>query len=138
VHTAFGSPKYVDPAAFQASVSQQFEAAAAEGRLLGPITDGYRVAYSSRKFSIAVVYDESDGRVETYVDARIGSRHPHASLSCLYVEARLGPAQRIRQIARTRHSLERALGTQAAGLHELLPLLMGPGRDSLLASCVGR
>ncbi len=65
---AFGSPKYVDPAAFQASVSEHFGPVAAEGRLVGPIADGYRVAYSSRRFSIAVAYDESDGRVETHVD----------------------------------------------------------------------
>src|SRR5260370_242748 len=73
---AFGSPKYIDPAAFQTSVSQHFGAVAAEGRLFGPIADGYRVAYSSRKFSIAIAYDESDGRVETYVDARVGNQHP--------------------------------------------------------------
>ena len=138
VPKAFGSPKYIDPVAFQARVSAHFGAVAAEGRLVGPLADGYTVGYSSRKFSIAVAYDESDGRVETYVDAPVGNQHLRASLSCLYVEARLGPAQRIRQIARTRHSLERSLGTQAAGLHELIPLLTGPSRQSLLLSCVGR
>lgn len=135
---AFSSPKYIDPARFLAVVSGAFGPPAAEGRLVGPLADRHRVAYTSRRFSIGVVYDEMDGRVETFVETRHGNRQLRASLSCLYVEAGLGPAQRIHQIARTQHSLERAVSTQASALHELLPILTGPSRGSLLTKCVGR
>jgi hypothetical protein len=89
--------------------------------------DESRVAFSSADFGIEVLYDEREGYVTTLIDAFVGDRNPRASLSCLYVEAGLGHAQDVRETARTKHSLDVALGSQAAALRKLLPALLEPG-----------
>ena len=135
---AFESPKYFASSSFVNQVLKEFGPVAAEGRLVGPITENYRVIYTSRKFSIEVVYDDSDGRVVTVVGTVVRGRHVRASLSCLYVEARLGAAQEVREIARSRHSLVQALGSQATAIRDLIAVLLGPGRESVMLACRGR
>ncbi len=98
----------------------------------------YRLVYSLWAFSVEVLYDESEGRVVTMIDSTVESRHPRAELSCLYVEAKLGPAQHVRQIGRTSHSLKAALASQAAAMQALLPILDGPAGATLLLRCRGR
>jgi hypothetical protein len=96
------------------------------------------LVYATPAFSVEVIYDESEGRVVTLINSTVESRHPRAGLSCLYVEAKLGPAQHVREIARTSHSLAAALASQASALQALLPILNGPARATLLLGCHGR
>ena len=51
----------------------------------------------------------------------------HAGLSCPYVEAGLGPAQAIGEIARSGHSLEKTVASKALALEALLPHLTSTG-----------
>jgi hypothetical protein len=100
--------------------------------------DGFRLLCASSELAVEVLYDDRDRHVFTVVDAFVGKRNPRAELSCLYVEAGLGPAQRIHSVARSQRLLERALASQAAALRELLPTLTGSGGSELLLRCHGR
>jgi len=134
---AFGHAKYLDPTSFNDLVVQQFAPVAETGSLSGPITSDYQVAYSEPRFSVRVMYDDVDGRVETLIEAAVRGRQLRARLSCLYVKAGLGAAQAIREIARSQHSLEVSARSQASALLALLPVLRGTELESLLLSCLG-
>lgn len=96
------------------------------------------ISFSSGDLGVDVIYDDRDGRVLTIVRAFLSDRNPRAGLACLYVAAGLGPAQDLRDIARTNKQLAGALESQAAALQRLLPVLDGPGRGPLLLGCHGR
>ena len=67
----------------------------------------------------------------------VGERNPRANLICLYVEAGLGPAQEIREVARSAKLLGPVLESQALALRALLPELRGPRAVDLLLGCHG-
>ena len=130
-------PKYIDANDFLAEAAREFDFLITEG--FAPRSgDGHRMLYSSGAFAVEVLYDDRDGRVITLVDAYVGERNPRAGLICLYVEAGLGPAQRIREIARSRRTLRPVLQSQAAALRQLLPELTGARASDLLLKCHGR
>jgi hypothetical protein len=124
--------------AFIDSAIAHFDFLVKEHGFVGPLVDRNSVSFSTNRFVIEILYDWRDGRVITKVKADVGNRHPRASLDCLYVEAKLGPAQQIKDIARSTHSLVKALGSQASALVELMPILNGPWGSSLLLRCHGR
>jgi hypothetical protein len=76
--------------------------------------------------------------VVTDVNGFAGGIDAHASLTCLFVVAKLGPAQQIKQIARPRKRLPIVLDSQADAIQALLPVLAGPERERLLLECHGR
>ena len=129
--------RFVRPDAFEAAVSESFRFLV-EGYGYRPIAEKYRVTYSSSDLSIVVAYDDFDGSLATILEGVVGGRHPRAGLSCLYVAAKLGPAQRIKEIARTDHSLQLAVKSQASALRQLLPILAGSAKDALMLECHGR
>jgi hypothetical protein len=130
-------PKYVNPTDFLTEAACQFDFLLAEGFVAGS-SEGHRLLYSSSRVAIEVLYDGRDGRVITLVDAYEGDRNPRAGLVCLFVEAGLGPAQRIREIARSKKSLRPVLESQAVALRQLLPELRGQHASGLLLRCHGR
>lgn len=97
---------------------------------------------SDNGLEVDVSLDEHQGDVTTTVRRSPGDNPNEvqigAPLSCLYVEARLGPAQAMTSTARSRHSLEKSLASQAAALRAVLPLLAGERRDELMARCGAR
>jgi hypothetical protein len=92
----------------------------------------------SPRLVVTALYDEGDGWVITLVQAAVGDRMPIASLTCLYVAAGLGPAQHIRDIARTARLLPSVLATHADALTRLLPVLATDRRPALLLECNGQ
>jgi len=105
--------------------------------MIGPTKGNDSVLFDSPDFSIAIGLDGRDG-IRVDFAARIASREYRASLACLYVESGLGPAQAVRTTARSSHTLQQSLASNAAALRELLPRLNGDRRIALLAACHGR
>jgi hypothetical protein len=99
-----------------------------------PLIRAHRVVYEGRRYSISLAFNEHDGTLDT----TINWTQLHASLSCLFVEAGLGPAQSVRHAGRTPRSLTLAVESQAAALRRLLPMLDRPDGEQLLARCHGR
>ena len=110
----------------------------AEHGFRGPIESETALAYSIPSLILRVLYDEFDGRVLISIGARTDRGELHASLDCLYVEAGLGPAQDIKDIARSTHSLTVAIESHASALRRFLPVLTGPNIGSLVEKCAGR
>ena len=104
----------------------------------GPDDEPFRLRYVAAHLTVEVMYDASDGRVSTVLDRAVGERHPRAGLACLYVEARLGPAQDVREIVRSRRLARPVLESHARALRGLLPLLRRDGGDALMLACHGR
>jgi hypothetical protein len=130
-------PKYIKQADFVAETKSRFEFLR-ERDFLGPEAGDYWLSYSSGVLGIEIHYDDSDGRVLTIIRSSIGDRNPRAGLQCLYVSATLGPAQDIREIARSSKALGPVLESHAAALKRVLPVLEGPGGADLLLKCHGR
>ena len=130
--------KYVKPETFAREARQRFAFLVDVLGFVGPVVEDSRLLYTAAAFSVEIHYDHRDGRVITIIDATVGSRNPRAGLRCLYVESGLGAAQQIRDIARTERSLESALGSQAAALNKLVPVLEGGEGQTLLLACHGR
>jgi hypothetical protein len=128
--------RYVPPGEFRQRARRAFAFLVGEG-FVATSEDDYRLAFVSSDYLVEIAYDERNGRLITLVEAYVGERTPRASLECLYVAAGLAPAQRVRQIARTLHSLDRAVESQSSALRELLPVLVGPGGQALLLGCHG-
>lgn len=105
---------------------------------IGPEKGEYRLAYSSGSLTVEILYDDRDGRVLTLISGYIGGRNPRASLPCLYRSAGLGPAQDIREIARSPKILGPVLDSHASALGKILPILEGASGRELLLSCHGR
>lgn len=129
--------RYIDSPTFLRVANAEF-AFLLEEEFVRSFSLDFRVAYQSAWLGIEILYDERDGRVSTIVDATVGERNPHASLTCLFVTAGLGPAQRVRDIARSHKILPSVLATHSAAIRAVMPILRGPLRDSLLIECHGR
>lgn len=129
--------KYIKPEAFAHEVAKAFHHLLATGFVAAPPED-YRLLFTSGKYSVEVLFDDRDGRVITLVDAYVGRRNPRSGLQCLYVEAGLGPAQSISDIARSARSLRLAVASQASALRELLPILETDRGPALMLACNGR
>jgi hypothetical protein len=128
--------KYIRAKDFSAEAVRRFDFLVGEGFV--PLSsDGHRLLFSSAAFAVEVLYDDRDGRVLTLIDAHVGERNPRANLICLYVEAGLGPAQAIREIARSTRLLGSVLESHAVALRALLPELNGPRAADLLLECHG-
>ena len=129
-------PKYSDTAKFRAVAAHEFDFLTGAGFLIGS-SEGHRLLYASAVFSVEVLYDSRDGRVVTIIDGHLGERNLRASLVCLFVESGSGPAQKVRETARSRKTLSPVLASQASALRELLPELTGPRASDLLLRCHG-
>lgn len=129
--------KYVKRLDFLNEARSQFEFLR-ESDFLGPEEGAYYLSYSSGALGVEVHYDDRDGRVLTIVRSSVGDRNPRAGLSCLYVSAKLGPAQDIREIARSAKVLGAVLESHAAALKKVLPILEGADGPDLLLMCHGR
>jgi hypothetical protein len=105
---------------------------------VGPEEGDYWLSYSSGFIGVEVHYDDRDGRVVTIVRTTVGDRNPRASLQCLYVTAKLGAAQDIREIARSGKSIAAVLESQAVALRKLLPIIEGGRGPDLILGCHGR
>ena len=128
--------KYIEATDFLTEAARRFDFLVGEG-FVPHSSDGYRLLYSSAAFAVEVLYDDRDGRVLTVIDAHVGERNPRANLICLFVEAGLGPAQDIREIARSPKALGPVLESHAVALRALLPELNGPRAADLLMECHG-
>ena len=109
-----------------------------EADFLGPEKGEYWLSYSSDMLGVEVHYDDREGRVITIVRSSVGDRNPRAGIQCLYVSARLGPAQHIKEIARSAKVLGNVLESHAAALRKVLPVVEGADGPDLLLDCHGR
>ena len=129
-------PRYVDSTVFLIEAARRFDFLVGEG-FVPHAPEGHRLLYSSAAFAVEVLYDDRDGRVLTLIDAHVGDRNPRANLICLFVEAGLGPAQKISEIARSPKRLGPVVESHAVALRALLPELSGPRGPDLLLRCHG-
>jgi hypothetical protein len=94
--------------------------------------------YYSPALSVEVRLDRREHVVITLLGGMVEDRHLRAELSCLYAEASLGPVQHIRRAARSNHSLQRSITSQAEALRSVLPKVTGPDKVRLLKACHAR
>jgi hypothetical protein len=127
--------KRADSVGFRETVKEYFGFLVTEAGFLGPEIQSDRAFYYSPEVSIEVVYDEHSRYAMTIASGIVDERNVRAELSCLYVRAGLGPAQRVGSSARTSHALRKALVGQAAALRELMPMLKSEVRNRLLLEC---
>jgi hypothetical protein len=130
--------KYFRSETFVARAREHFDFLVTHHGFDAPRFERYAVVYTRPAVTIEVLYDSRDGRVITQIDGVVSSGTARASLDCLYAESGLGPAQDVRDIARSGHSLEVALISQAQALDRLLPVLSGSRGRALLDLCHGR
>ena len=130
------SRRYLRSAEFVAEARQQFSVLTGHG--FAETAADFLVRYSSPALDVEVLYDDRDGRVITQVAAGAGDWIPIAGLACLYVAAGVGPAQDIRDIARSPRLLPAVLQTHAEALARLLPVLGSERGRGLLLACHGR
>jgi hypothetical protein len=130
--------KFQVRSAFWSEVEQELAFLEAEG-FAGPVFDERSrdsALYASRDLAIEVGYV---GGREPSIATTVWSddREQRADLSCLYVEAGLGPPQEVGGTSpRTSHSLHKAIASEAAAIRKLLPLLKDSSpRRALLARC---
>ncbi len=123
--------------AFDEVTAAAFEYLISSLGFLGPERQPGVVIYHSPIVSVEVALDPRDG-VLTLVSGQVGEHYYRAELSCLYVQAKLGPAQDVSRSARTTHALTKSLSSQSGALRAVLPCLNGPERGELLRSCHGR
>ena len=109
----------------------------AEFGMAGPIVSDDAIAFESPDFTISIGLDWRDGICVNFA-ASAGERKFRASMDCLYVQSNLGPAQSIKSTARTSHTLQQSLASNAVALRKLLPMLRTEDRSSLFAACHGR
>ena len=121
---------------FETTAVDSFEFLVHEFSFNGPIASGYKVDWSSPELRVQLFFDDRDGRVSTSIRAG-GRPSSRADLVCLFVQARLGSAQEIREIARTSRQMAPVVESHARALRRLLPLLTAPGGSSLIESCNG-
>ncbi|HEX4518854.1 MAG TPA: hypothetical protein VH063_04645 [Gaiellaceae bacterium] len=100
----------------------------------GPVVDDDTVEYVAEAFSVEVIYGGHQHELVTTISAM----NLRAGLSCLHVEAGLGFAQAVGGIARSRHSLEKTVRSQAVALVALLPYFAAPAFEALMTTCHGR
>ncbi len=104
----------------------------------GPERVDNGLVYHSVNLAIEVLFDPRYQGAYTVIAGMAGEHHRRVNLSCVYTEAGLGPAQDIKSTARTQHSQQRALASQAQALRRVLPRLAGAERVRLLNACHGR
>jgi hypothetical protein len=129
--------RYVESSDFLTEAENRFQFLHEED-FLGPEEGEYWLSYSSGMLGVEVHYDDSEGRVITIVRSSVGDRNPRASLQCLYVSAKLGPAQHIKEIVRSAKVLGYVLESHAVALRKVLPVVEGAGGLDLLLDCHGR
>ncbi len=129
--------KPVTQSDFASEVRRQF-AFLEDSGFLGPEEGDYRQFYSTGALGVEVMYDDRDRRVVTIVNSFVAGVSARAGLPCLYVESGLGPAQNIREIARSPKFLGPVLDTHATALRAVLSVLAGPTGPDLLRKCHGR
>ncbi len=124
--------------AFRPEVEQELAFLEAEG-FAGPAFDQSwpdSAVYASSELAIEIGYV---GGREPSITTTVWSddRKQRADLSCLYVEAGLGPPQEVGGTSpRTSHSLHKAVASEAAAITKLLPLLQDSSRcRALLSRC---
>lgn len=105
---------------------------------LGPEVFTYGLSYSDGTMVVQLMYDWRDGRVLTLVRQATPMGTTASSLQCLYVEGGCGPAQDIREIARSGRALEGVVATHAAALRRALPMVRGTDGHRLMCLCHGR
>ena len=101
-------------------------------------TERYELRCTTGWIAVVVMYDTHDGRVETVVEMEVDGYLRRAGLDCLFVAAGLGPAQRVKGIARTEYALDGVLESQAQALVALMPKLQGDEGPALAIACSGR
>ena len=105
---------------------------------LGELTVGdlwVRAPWGDRE--LLIVMEPGDALVTKVVVPHPGGRWA-CGLTCLYVEAGLGPAQDLKSTARSPRLLQRALAAHRAALDRVAPLLDGPDGTRLLEGCRAR
>ena len=108
-----------------------------EHGMVGPLEKELGISFQGPDYSIEIGLDPREG-LWVGLSADVDERHLSSSLQCLYVESGLGPAQSIKNTARTTHSLHKAIDTNAQALRRLLPNLKPGNRDLLFIKCHGR
>lgn len=121
---------------FEQSALAQFAFLVDEYAFNGPIASGDTIDWSSPDLRVQIFYDTIDGRVTTSIGSSQGRPSRRADLSCLFVKARLGVAQEIRETAHSGKQLEPVVLTHARALRELLPVLLSGSGASLLDECM--
>jgi hypothetical protein len=127
--------KYVRSPEFRDEVIPCFEFLNERG-FLGPETREYWLSYSSHRLGVEVFYDDREGSVHTTLRGPGGN--PRASIECLYITAKLGPAQDMKYTARSKKALGRVLDSHVRALQKLLPIIEDPDGPRLLRACHGR
>lgn len=69
-----------------------------------------------------------------HVDTEAGTRHG-ADLSCLYVQAGLGPAQHVPEQVGGGHTIAKRIDQHARAVRLLMPHVTGPGATALFHRC---
>jgi hypothetical protein len=124
---------------FRDSVLEHFEFLVTELGFVGPELHRFGASYYSPDLSVEIVpYDAAGQYVETFASAMVGERRLRAELSCLYIRAGLSAAKPGPRPNGKPYAVSKAFARQAEALRELLPLLRGPTRNSLLSRCNGR
>jgi hypothetical protein len=108
-------------AAFVVEAQDHFAFLGVEG-FLGPERSDCAIIFHSPGLAIEVALDQRAREVVTIVRAT-GERDLIAELSCLYVEAGLGPSQHVPRNVTSEHSLKKVLGAQSEALAKLLPAI---------------
>jgi hypothetical protein len=104
----------------------------------GPLASGAQVDWSYPWMRLQISFNAREGRITTTFrtddEAPLG-----ADLGCIYVQARLGPLQDVRDTARSEKQLAPVVATHAKALRRVLPILITPSSKSrsLLAACEG-
>lgn len=123
---------------FGVLVNEAFAFLVDDGEFLGPERQEGGCFYYSPALSVEVRLDPREHAVITLLSGMVGDRHLRAELSCLYAQASLGPVQHIRRAARSSHSMQRSIASQAGALRSLLPIVTGSDKARLLEACHGR
>lgn len=123
---------------FQLLIDELYGFLLEEADFVGPEREPGSASYFTTGLSVWIFIDPREGTLGTVVRGMVGERYCRAGLSCLYVQAGLGPAQHLHHTARTGHSLRKALESQSLALRKVLPLMHGEERDRLLTACHAR
>jgi hypothetical protein len=123
---------------FAALAGARFGFLTEEAGFVGPELLASGLAYHSPRLQIDVLFDDREKAIVTVARALIDDLNVRAELSCLYATSGLGPVQDVKTTARTGHTLQRSMASQAEAMRKLLPTLLGRGRDSLMKACHAR
>jgi len=106
--------------------------------MIGPsIENEVSISFQSPNCSVEIGLAPRDGLC-VVISADDRDRHPRASLTCLYVEGGLGPAQDIKCAARTPHTLGKSVDSNAVALKKFMSRFEQEQIEALLLQCHGR